>query len=411
MYAASTRSWRHRLASGRRRVWGKAAIAVVAAVIVVVAAGPGASAQTATSDTSPVNLSNNIDMANGAAASPAIVVSGDARFEVLTPEVIRMEYSPTGSFLNDPTFDILDRNFTVPSYASSVSDGWLTITTSQMVLRYQVGSGPFTAVNTQMQLLGALPPGASASVTPTWGWECTFGQACQAGAATLSGGAAIANNHLNYLSPPGFIAGLSATGADASWRVLGAPAGNADVTIRYSNSTGGDGNLESRTESLVVNGTTTQVTLPTTSSWDDWSTVTVPVTLATGTNTVALDCESSDDCNVNIDDIAVSAPGAIAAPFLPANPLGGYIRSYDSANGTYTGSTPTCATCIANIPQMASGLLDQSGSDLAKLTVPAPLLPESTGVELLAVSRPDRVPVLGRLAGHPRRPERPSVDR
>jgi hypothetical protein len=60
---------------------------------------------------------------------------------------------------------------------------------------------------------------------------------------------------------------------------------------------------------------------------------------------------------------------------------------------------------------MASGLLDQSGSDLAKLTVPAPLLPESTGVELLAVSRPDRVPVLGRLAGHPRRPERPSVDR
>ena len=69
MYAASTKSWRHRLASGRRRAWGKAAIAVVAAVIVVVAAGPGASAQTATSDTSPVNLSNNIDMANGTAAT------------------------------------------------------------------------------------------------------------------------------------------------------------------------------------------------------------------------------------------------------------------------------------------------------------------------------------------------------
>ena len=268
---------RFRPAPWRRFTWGKALIAAVA--VVLVAAGPAGAqaatsgpspvkAQTATSDTSPVNLSNNINMANGTAASKATVVSGDARFEVLTPEVIRMEYSPTGSFLDDPTFDILDRNFAVPSYTSSVSGGVLTITTSQMTLTYQVGSGPFSAVNTKMQLLGALPPGASANVTPTWGWECTFGQACQAGAATLSGGASIAGNHLNYLSPAGFVAGLTATGADASWQVLGAPAGAADVTIRYSNSTGGDGNTESRTESLVVNGTTTQVTLPATASWD-----------------------------------------------------------------------------------------------------------------------------------------------
>jgi hypothetical protein len=68
-----------------------------------------------------------------------------------------MEYSPTGSFLDDPTFDIEDRNFTVPNYTGSVSNGWLTITTSRMTLHCQVGSGPFTAVNTQMQLLGALP--------------------------------------------------------------------------------------------------------------------------------------------------------------------------------------------------------------------------------------------------------------
>ena len=65
---------------------------------------------------------------------------------------------------------------------------------------------------------------------------------------------------------PGSSPASTATGADASWQVLGAPAGNADVTIRYSNYIGGDGNLESRTESLVVNGTTTQVTLPTTSA-------------------------------------------------------------------------------------------------------------------------------------------------
>jgi alpha-glucosidase (family GH31 glycosyl hydrolase) len=344
----------------RRRSRGGPLITAVAAVALLVTAGPAA-AQTATSDTSPVNLSASIAMANGKAATAATVVEGDARFEVLTPGVIRMEYSPTGSFLDTPTFDIMDRDFTAPAYTSSVSNGWLTITTSQEALSYQVGSGPFSAVNTKMQLLGALPPGASANVTPTWGWECTFSQACQAGAAGLSGGASIAGDHLGYLSPAGFVAGLSATGADASWQVFGAPAGSASVTIRYSNYTGGDGNLESRTESLVVNGTTTQVTLPTTASWDTWSTVTVPVTLTAGTDTVAMDCASGNSCNVNIDDIAVNAPGASAAPFLPANPLGGYIRSYDSAEGSYTGATPTCATCAANIPQMAPGLLDKSG--------------------------------------------------
>jgi alpha-glucosidase (family GH31 glycosyl hydrolase) len=344
---------------GRRSRVG-ALITAVAAAALFTPVG-SAAAQTATTDTSPVNLSNSINMANGKAAAAATVVEGDARFEVLAPEVIRMEYSPTGSFLDEPTFDILDRNFTVPTYTSSVSNGWLTITTSQEAFSYQLGSGPFTAVNTKMQLLGALPPGASANVTPTWGWECTFGQACQAGAATLSGGASIAANHLNYLSPAGFVAGLTATGADASWQVLGAPAGSASVTIRYADYTGGDGNLESRTESLVVNGTTTTVTLPTTSSWDSWSTVTVPVTLTAGTNTVAMDCESGNSCNVNIDDISVNASGATAAPFLPADPLGGYIRSYDSVNGSYSGTTQTCATCTANIPQMAPGLLDQSG--------------------------------------------------
>ncbi|HEY3869668.1 MAG TPA: TIM-barrel domain-containing protein [Actinocrinis sp.] len=343
---------------------GALAAAVTAAALLFPAGT--AAAQTATTDTSPVNLSESIDMANGKAASQATVVQGDARFEVLAPEVIRMEYSPTGSFLDDPTFDIMDRAFTVPSYTSSVSNGRLTITTSQMTLSYQLGSGPFTAVNTTMQLLGALPPGASASVAPAWGGECTFGQACQAGAAALSGGASIANDHLDYLSPPGFVAGLTATGADASWQVLGAPAGAASVTIRYSNSKGGDGNTETRTESLVVNGVSTLVSLPTTASWDAWSTVAVPVTLAAGSNTVALDCASGDSCNVNVDDIAVAATGASAAPFLPADPLGGYIRSYDSANGSYSAS-PACAsgqsgdTCTANIPNMDPGLLDQSG--------------------------------------------------
>jgi hypothetical protein len=377
----------------------------------------------ATTDTSPVNLSTKVNMADGKAKQQATVVAGDARFEVLAPDVIRLEYSPTASFLDEPTFNVLDRDQPVPPYTQTRAGGWLTITTSGMILRYQLGSGPFSAANTQVKLLGKTTGGTS-SVTPSWEWECTFGQVCQSGSATLGGGAALATNHDGYVSPAGFIASYTNPGDDATWSVLGAPAGAATVTIRYSNNVGALGGPAPRTMTLLVNGTATQVTLPPTASWDDWSTITEPVTLQAGTNDVAVDCATGDDCNVNVDDISVTAPGATAAPVLPAGSLGGYIRSFDSANGTYT-STPSCSdtsdsdtNCDANIPSQAQGLLDKSGwyllddtdtavwtssgwiaprpagdtedgylfgygenyaaalEDLAKLTGPAPLLPE-----------------------------------
>jgi alpha-glucosidase (family GH31 glycosyl hydrolase) len=377
----------------------------------------------ATSDTSPVNLSTKINMADGVARQGATVVAGDARFEVLTPDVIRLEYSPDGSFLNQPTFNILDRNLPVPAYTETESGGWLQLRTSDEVLRYRLGSGAFTPQDTTLQLLHPLP-GFPSTVTPTWPGECTYGQSCQSTAATLSGGAEIATDHSGNQSTAGFIAGLQNTGSSASWQVLGSPAGSADVTIRYSNYISAIGGPAPRTMSLVVNGSATQVTLPATSSWDDWSTVQVPVTLEAGDNVVNVACAAGDDCNVNVDDIAVTAPGAGATlPLAPAGPLGGYMRSFDSTNGSYSAS-PACATgqsgdtCTASIPSMAPGLLDKSGwyllddtqsdvwtsdgwiaprpagdvedgylfgygqnytsalEDLAKLTGPAPLLPE-----------------------------------
>jgi hypothetical protein len=401
---------------------------LVLAALSVLSTAAGAATTTAspaTTDTSPVNLSAKINMADGAARQNATVVAGDARFEVLAPDVIRLEYAPGGKFLNQPTYNILDRNFPAPPYTATSRDGWLTIRTSGMVLRYQLGSGAFTPANTRLRLLGKTANGTS-SVAPSWEWECTFGQVCQSGAATLSGGAALATNHNGYASPAGFVASYSNPGDDASWQLLGAPAGAATVTIRYSNYIGAIGGPAPRTMTLVVNGTPTQVTLPPTASWDDWATVTEPVSLLAGTNTVAVDCATGDDCNVNVDDIGVTAPGATAAPVLPTGGLGGYIRSFDSANGTYT-STPSCSdagdsgtTCDANIPSTARGLLDKSGwyllddtqtavwtsggwiaprpagdvqdgylfgygenyatalEDLAKLTGAAPLLPEYT---------------------------------
>lgn len=203
-----------------------------------------------------MNLSTKINMADGVARQRAIVVAGDARFEVLTPEVIRLEYSPDGSFLNQPTFNILDRNLPVPAYTETESGGWLQLRTSDEVLRYRLGSGAFTPQDTTLQLLHPLP-GFPSTVTPTWPGECTYGQSCQSTAATLSGGAEIATDHSGNQSTAGFIAGLQNTGSSASWQVLGAPAGSADVTIRYSNYISAIGGPAPRTMSLVVNGSAT----------------------------------------------------------------------------------------------------------------------------------------------------------
>src|SRR6266699_5925792 len=78
----------------------------------------------------------------GAQASE--VISGDARFEVLSPTLIRTEYAGDAHFVDAPTFNAIGRDgFTRTPYATSTGGGWLTIATEAMTLRYQVGSGAF----------------------------------------------------------------------------------------------------------------------------------------------------------------------------------------------------------------------------------------------------------------------------
>ena len=43
-------------------------------------------------------------------ASKTAVVSGDARFEVLSPTLIRTEYAGNGVFVDDPTFNAIGRD-------------------------------------------------------------------------------------------------------------------------------------------------------------------------------------------------------------------------------------------------------------------------------------------------------------
>lgn len=54
----------------------------------------------------------------GPVARPeATVVEGNARFTVLTPEMIRIEYSPSGKFEDNATFAVINRDLPVPEFS------------------------------------------------------------------------------------------------------------------------------------------------------------------------------------------------------------------------------------------------------------------------------------------------------
>lgn len=74
-------------------------------------------------------------------ANPAAIVqSGRARFTILTPRMIRIQYSATEKFEDRATFAVVNRNLPVPNFTQEERDGYLTIKTEALTLRYRVGS-------------------------------------------------------------------------------------------------------------------------------------------------------------------------------------------------------------------------------------------------------------------------------
>lgn len=81
---------------------------------------------------------------NPVAPSEAIVISGNARFTVLTPEMIRIEYSENARFEDRATFTVLNRKLDVPAFTKSEDDTFLYIETSNLKLKYRKGTDPRT---------------------------------------------------------------------------------------------------------------------------------------------------------------------------------------------------------------------------------------------------------------------------
>ena len=126
--------------------------------------------------------------AGAAAASPAAtaastaVTDGSARFEVLSPTLIRLEYAGDNAFQDGATFNAVNRP--AVAFTTDVSGGYREIITSALTLRYKENSGPFTAANTTVAVSGT-----NVTAAPAFPSYCAFGTACEAENGLLSYGA------------------------------------------------------------------------------------------------------------------------------------------------------------------------------------------------------------------------------
>ena len=85
-------------------------------------------------------------VSNPVADPAAMVVSGNMRFTVLTPEMIRIEWRSGNdkNFEDNATFAVINRRLPVPQYQTSEDAEFLYITTDKLKLQYRKGTFPGT---------------------------------------------------------------------------------------------------------------------------------------------------------------------------------------------------------------------------------------------------------------------------
>ena len=273
-----------------------------------------------------------------AAGHPHAVTAGNARFEVLSPTLVRTEYAGDAKFVDAGTFNATGRDrFPATQFTTKTVNGWLTIDTGALTLRYKTGSGAFNADNLQVQLkAGAQNVTAQPWVVPS----CSPGVLCEAENLTLNG-IAVASDHTGYTGR-GFAAGFQGSGNSLSFQVTVPSDGTYQLDARYANATGGDGQTTTRTLTASADGVAHTLTLPATADWNTWALASTTFTLTAGTHTVAIARGPNDSGNVNIDSLALVTPGAgYPAPPPPAASNCAFGGVCEAEAGTLGGSAAT----------------------------------------------------------------------
>jgi alpha-glucosidase (family GH31 glycosyl hydrolase) len=83
----------------------------------------------------------------GAAIAGAAIAAGNARFEFLTPSLVRLEYSPSGKFVDAPTAVVQKRDWPEVRITAAREGAWLVASSGTVTVRYRSDSGVFTAAN------------------------------------------------------------------------------------------------------------------------------------------------------------------------------------------------------------------------------------------------------------------------
>ena len=107
----------------------------------------------ATASAAPQHIASE-SVTNPIADPRAVVVVGKARFTVLTPEMIRMEWAADGKFENHASFVFINRHLPVPKFSKEEAGKKLTLQTSALKLTYDGSTeeGKFTAGNLSVEL-------------------------------------------------------------------------------------------------------------------------------------------------------------------------------------------------------------------------------------------------------------------
>ena len=81
------------------------------------------------------------------------VIRGDGwRVTVLTDRLLRLEYEPEGRFCDSATQLAINRRFELPEFTARRDDGWLTVETASLRLRYD--GRPFSPEGLSVTLKG-----------------------------------------------------------------------------------------------------------------------------------------------------------------------------------------------------------------------------------------------------------------
>ena len=98
-------------------------------------------------------MAMHADDDNNPVANPAAVVqSGNMRFTVLTPQLIRIQYSRLKKFEDRATFAVINRNLPVPNFTTREEGGYLYINTDALELKYRLNTTPSPSANSTNSL-------------------------------------------------------------------------------------------------------------------------------------------------------------------------------------------------------------------------------------------------------------------